>query len=99
MCPSSPRFQRIALAVALAFLRCHADIPLAGANPSAHPSHAAAARERPAQARVEAQDADCVVRLFYQDRDRLGHLVSRYDVFGPANHEAGYVMARLRPAE
>lgn len=99
MCLWSPRFRKIALAAALAILPCHGDILLSGADQSARSSHATAAHTRPAEARVEAQDVDYVVRLFYQDRDRLGHLVSGYDVFGPANHDAGYVMARLRLAE
>lgn len=42
-----------------------------------------------------APDAAVVARVYYGDRDRLAALVSRYDVFEFADHEQGYVLARL----
>lgn len=44
-------------------------------------------------------ETERIVRLYYGDAVRLAQLVDRYDVFEYANHEAGYVVARLRPAE
>ncbi len=40
-----------------------------------------------------------IVRLYYGDRSRLDQLVGQYDIFEFADHDAGYVAARLRPAE
>lgn len=45
------------------------------------------------------QENGFIVRLYYQDRLRLGQIVSQYDVFEYANHEEGYVLARLWPSE
>jgi carboxypeptidase T len=42
---------------------------------------------------------DLIVRLYYGDRARLDQLASQYDVFEFADHQAGYVEARLSPFE
>jgi hypothetical protein len=44
-------------------------------------------------------DANLIVRLYYGDRARLEQLASRYDLFEFADHDAGYVDARLTPSE
>ena len=46
-----------------------------------------------------AGDPNLIVRLYYGDRQRLDQLVNRYDVFEFANHNAGYVAARLSHAD
>lgn len=51
------------------------------------------------QAAAEFEEPAVVVRLYYGERARLADLVSRYDVFEYADHEAGYVPARLRWSE
>lgn len=56
-------------------------------------------KESAPPAAVWSSDADLIVRVFYGDRERLAWLASRYDVFEYANHEEGYVAARLRDAE
>jgi len=53
----------------------------------------------PAAAPAVPREPDLIVRLYYGDRDRLEQLVSEYDVFEYANHEEGYVIARLRSAD
>ena len=40
-----------------------------------------------------------IVRLYYGDRAKLNQLVSQYDIFEFADHQAGYVDARLSQAE
>ncbi|HNQ87029.1 MAG TPA: M14 family zinc carboxypeptidase [Verrucomicrobiota bacterium] len=74
-----------------------------GAPPLATGDSAAplASSDAPAgvQADAEPIEPTVVVRLFYGHRDRLAALVSRYDVFEYADHEAGYVPARLRWSE
>ena len=63
-------------------------------------SAAAVAGLRPqAATTASVRPRDYVVRLYYGNRDRLAELVNRYDVFEYANHEEGYVMARLRAPE
>ncbi len=57
------------------------------------------AAANPEAAPLPHTDQDWIVRLYYQDMERLAALASRYDVFEHANHEAGYVDARLRTAE
>lgn len=48
---------------------------------------------------LAAAETNLVVRLYYGDRARLNQLATQYDIFEFANHEAGYVEARLSPAE
>lgn len=43
--------------------------------------------------------SDVVARVFYGERERLATLAAEYDVFEFADHEQGYVLARLTPAE
>ena len=45
------------------------------------------------------QGRDMVARVFYGERSRLAELAGRYDMFEFADHEQGYVLARLSPAE
>lgn len=40
-------------------------------------------------------ETNLIVRLYYGDRTKLNQLVERYDVFEFADHQAGYVDARL----
>jgi carboxypeptidase T len=40
-----------------------------------------------------------IVRLYYGDRSKLNQLVEQYDIFEFADHNAGYVDARLSPTE
>lgn len=44
-------------------------------------------------------ESEVVARVYYGDRARLAGVVSRYDVFEFADHDQGYVLARLDPAE
>ncbi len=60
---------------------------------------APAAVAAPAATLALPREPELIVRLFYGDRERLAQLVSRYDVFEYANHDEGYVIARLRPSE
>lgn len=46
-----------------------------------------------------ASQTNLIVRLYYGDRSKLNQLVSQYDVFEFADHNAGYVAARLSPDE
>ena len=44
-------------------------------------------------------DLAVVARIYYGDRERLAGLVSTYDVFEFADHEQGYVLARLEATD
>src|SRR5882672_1405750 len=48
---------------------------------------------------LAATGTNLIVRLYYGDRSKLDQLVSQYDIFEFADHDAGYVDARLSPAE
>ncbi|MGA2866438.1 MAG: M14 family zinc carboxypeptidase [Verrucomicrobiota bacterium] len=74
-----------------------ASLALAGESEPARPTPNAA--NWPGEAEAVPAETELIVRLYYGDRDRLGQLVSRYDVFEFANHAEGYVAARLHPAE
>jgi hypothetical protein len=73
--------------------------PRVWAEESARPAVAAAPAGGGWEVSGWAPDADLIVRLWYGDRDRLGQLAGRYDVFEYADHEAGFVVARVRLAE
>ncbi len=89
---------RTPLALALLLLGLGGSPLLRTAQPPP-PRPAVETGERSIDPRATPADADLVVRLFYGDRERLAQLVGRYDVFEYANHEEGYVVARLRSAE
>jgi murein tripeptide amidase MpaA len=46
-----------------------------------------------------AGDTNLIVRLYYGERSRLDQLAGQYDVFEFADHDAGYVAARLSRSE
>lgn len=48
---------------------------------------------------VAVVQTNLIVRLYYGDRAKLNQLVEQYDIFEFADHNAGYVDARLSPAE
>lgn len=79
----------VLLGLAILGLADGSTVPLTAAN--------APAPNLPANA--PAFDTAVVARVFYGDRERLAELVSRYDVFEFADHEQGYVLARLEPTE
>jgi hypothetical protein len=91
---------RPATRLKIGFLACLCGVlalqaPAADGVPAPTDSNAASASE----AATPSARRAVVVRLYYGDRARLADLVARHDVFEYANHEAGYVLARLWPAE
>jgi hypothetical protein len=79
----------VLLGLAILGLAGGSAVRLAAANAPAVP--------RPADA--SPSEAAVVARIFYGDRARLAELVSRYDVFEFADHEQGFVLARLEATE
>lgn len=92
VCPRRPGPLRL-LAAGLATLALGL---LRGADPA---SSAVADLDRGGPDPLTGQGGDVVARVFYGERSRLAELAGRYDVFEFADHEQGYVLARLSPAE
>lgn len=53
----------------------------------------------PAQPAPDLDPGTLVARLFYGERESLAHLADRYDLLESADHDAGYVLALVTPAE